>query len=76
MKDVKVGEEVIIDAELRLNGVLSVSGKLIINKRLDSNFYDDRYVIASDSASVRAWGSASVRASDSYTYMFPTAIGK
>jgi hypothetical protein len=64
---IKAGEEVAIEAELRLGGVLHVYGSLTINRKLDSDWYEDRYVRAWGSATVEAWGSATVRASDSAT---------
>jgi hypothetical protein len=65
--EVKSGESVTIDAELRLGQIVKVYGSLTINKKVDCNWYDNRYFEAWGSATVRAWGSATVRASGSAT---------
>jgi hypothetical protein len=67
LKGIKAGEEVSINASLKLGGILNVSGNLTINKPLDSNLYEGRYVRASGSATVEAWDSATVEAWDSAT---------
>ena len=67
LKEVKEGQTVYIKAALRLPGILTVRGSLIIEKNLDTDWYEDRYVEAWDSATVEAWDSATVRAWDSAT---------
>jgi hypothetical protein len=67
IKEVKVDEYVIIKAELQLNSVLPVYGKLRLEFRLDCS-WGNRYivarenssVVARENSSVVAWGNSSV----------------
>jgi len=60
LKEVKVGQKVVIKAALRLPGILKVYGELTIKKPLDCDWYQDRHVEASGSATVEASDSATV----------------
>jgi len=62
LKEVKDNEEVIINAELKLNGILRVYGRLEIRKNLDCNRYQNRYVKAYENSTVKASGNSTVYA--------------
>ena len=61
LKEVKKDEEVTIDAELRLNHILNVYGRLSINKKLDCSRWNKRHVVAWGNSSVVAWGNSVLR---------------
>jgi len=62
LTQVEKDQEVTIDAELRLGGILKVFGTLQINKKLDCDYWKDRFVHAWDQATVHAGGQAMVHA--------------
>ncbi len=62
LKEVKADEVVIINAELKLNGILNVYGRLEIRKNLDCNRYQNRYVKAYENSTVKASGNSTVYA--------------
>ena len=67
LKEIKENESFFIDAELRLNNILTVKGSLTINKKVDCDYINDRYFRASGSATVEAWDSTTVEAWGSAT---------
>jgi hypothetical protein len=67
LKEVKAGENVTITAALRLPGILYVRGCLVIQKPLDGDWNENRFVRASGTATVRASGTATIEAYDSST---------
>jgi hypothetical protein len=67
LKEVKADEVVIINAELKLNGILRVYGRLEIRKNLDCNRYQNRYVEAFANSTVEAFNNSTVYAYENST---------
>ncbi len=63
LKKIEKDEEVIIEKDLKLNCIVEVWGKLIINAKIDCSWFEDRYFVArgNSAPSIEAWGNSAIR---------------
>jgi len=62
LREIKTDEEVIIKEKLKLNYILDVYGRLIIETTLECNYWNNKYIKAYGNSSIIAYGNSSVTA--------------
>ena len=55
LKEIPIGQEISIEAELRVPHIIEVFGKLTIKFKLDCSWADDRYFRANSQPHIEAW---------------------